>query len=143
MKYYVYIHRDPGPSQVDLYVGMGQGDRAYRIGSGNSYSDRHPDHQLKLTELLKQGWLPHEWVIFDSFWTTRREAFKREYQLIKELRPLFNRKYGPKKKLNNEEIKEVRNLFLSGKYTKTLIGKKFNCSINTITRILTNKRGIY
>ncbi len=141
MKYYVYIHRDPGSNQVDLYVGMGQGDRAYRIGN-ESYSDRHPDHQSKLKELLCKGWLPHEWIIFDSFWDTRQEAFEREYQLIKELRPVFNRKYGPKKKLNDNDVKIVKDLFQKG-WTRTAIGKHFNCSINTITRIVTNKRGIY
>ena len=30
-KYYVYVHRIPDYRQEDLYVGFGQGDRAYRI----------------------------------------------------------------------------------------------------------------
>lgn len=86
--------------------------------------------------------MPHEWVIFDSKNLSKKEAQKREQELIKELRPKFNRKAGPNKLLNGNQIKQVKKLRLD-KLSYNKIGEIVGCSRSTVYRIITNKRGIY
>lgn len=92
--------------------------------------------------MIDKGYLPHEWIIFYEKHLSRKDAFQKEQSLIKELRPIYNRKSGPKKKLSDEQIrqtKELRSRQLSYDKIAILIG----CSRETVYRVITNKRGTY
>lgn len=144
--FYVYSHFHP-ETGVIVYIGMGQGDRAYRIkgnGKTNTYSDRHPDHAEYLERLIvDDGYLPHHWINFLGRDLTRADAFKLESQLIKKYNPAFNRKSGPKKLISEEQAKEIRTAYQDKSETYDTLAEKSNCSRTTIYRIIRNTRGIY
>lgn len=141
--YYVYTHFDPDTKEI-LYVGMGSNDRAYRMlsGQGKKYSDRHPDHHKYLDSLYNKGYLPHEWVSIEENLLTKEKAFDIERKLIKELNPIFNRKYGPVKILTDDQVNKIKKLH-DQKYSYDKIGEIFNCSRSTVYRVIRKKRGTY
>jgi len=141
--YYVYIHRDP-ISQQDLYVGLGKAERAYSFNSRSyqKYGSRHSDHSDYLWGLIDQGYLPHEWIIFDSKNLSMKDALIRERELIQEYKPKFNRKGIHRKSVTTQQVKEIKTLRAKGMKYRDL-ASKFDCSTTTINRVLTGQRGTY
>lgn len=124
---------------------MGSNDRAYRMNSHPGkkyYSDRHPDHSAYLYGLVEKGFYPHEWVQFKEKNLTRDDAFRLEKELIKQLKPRFNRKGGPKYSLTKDQVYIVKRLY---KYGQTYDDLAFmmDCSHSTIGRIIKEDRGEY
>lgn len=115
-QYYVYKHVDPETKEL-MYVGMGKGSRAYATKTVKvkqaAYGHRSPEHAFHLEALLKDGYLPHEWIEFVERSLTKRQALKIE--------------------------KELRDQGLSYKN----IGKQMKCSTMVAYRILNNQSPNY
>lgn len=143
-RFYVYLHIEPDTDKV-FYVGMGKGDRAYRVNSHGSktYSDRHPEHSEYLFKLLERGYLPHEWINFDLKNVDRDVALKREKQLIKSLSPMFNRKQGPEKSLSKNEAEIISKLYKTKMHSYDDLAFMMDTSRSTIYRIIKETRGPY
>jgi hypothetical protein len=138
--YYVYVHIDPETGEV-LYVGMGKGPRAYAMKTSKTkdpiyYVHRSPEHAEHLEKLYQQEYLPHEWVYFDSRGLTKEQARLREKELIKELRPKYNRPAGVKQlKFDLKEVKQIKKLREEGLYYSD-IAKVMGCSQMVAHRIV-------
>lgn len=141
-QYYVYSHIDPETSEV-LYIGRGYGPRAYATNSSSpkrGYSDRHPNHSLRLHQLMNEGYLPHEWVKFVFRNITREDSKKYEARLIKEYSPKFNRKPGVDKRIFSEEELSKINKMREDKVSYDKIGQYLNCSRSTIHRLFVERK---
>lgn len=55
----------------------------------------------------------------------------------------FKGELNPSSKLKNEEIKKIRDLYLTGEYSHRKLAKKFEISKTQITRIINNKSWRY
>jgi hypothetical protein len=137
--YYVYIHFDPRTNEI-LYIGMGQGSRAYALKTSKTnnihYIHRSQEHSNHLEELMILGWLPHEWIKFPKRNLPKYEALKIEKELIKNLKPKYNRKYGIKSlKFNKIDVLKIKELRRQGLFY-TQIAKEMNCSPMVAHRIV-------
>ena len=137
--YYVYEHVDPRSGAI-LYIGMGTGSRAYATkttkAKQSAYGHRSPEHSKHLDELLKEGYLPHEWINFPGRGLTKEEALSFEKELIKEISPLYNKKQGVKSlKFSREDILEMKHLRYLGYYYSD-IAKEMGCSTMVAHRIV-------
>jgi len=140
--YYVYLHHDPDTKDL-LYVGMGQGSRAYttRHSTDNvtNYGHRSPEHAARMFDLMQRGYLPHEWTSFPHRNMTKSQALEKERELIKTLKPLYNRKHGVATlKFNLDDIKNILYMWDNNTPQK-VIADKMNCSLMSINRIINNK----
>ena len=99
--YYVYFHFDPRDNTI-VYVGMGQGSRAWAMGSyrqvnpkAKQYGRRDKEHAEWLDLLYLEGYLPDEWVKIISKGLTKQEAAELEREFIEDHRPKFNKQHNP------------------------------------------------
>lgn len=145
-QYYVYKHVDPETKEL-MYVGMGKGSRAYATKTVKvkqaAYGHRSPEHAFHLEALLKDGYLPHEWIEFVERSLTKRQALKIEKELVNKLKPFYNRKFGIKNlKFDLEGIRKMKELRDQGLSYKN-IGKQMKCSTMVAYRILNNQSPNY
>jgi len=125
-KYYVYLHTE---GDEVVYVGKGCGCRAYRVSYGTSGSNTNQAHQAWKHEQLDAGLLPHDWVSFEAIHLTEGEALAIEAELIKELKPRFNRIHNPDHSFSSfwtdyriAEAKRLRAVGLSYKDVAAALG---------------------
>ena len=142
----MYVHFDPDTKEI-LYVGMGVGQRAYTINTSKisdvHYIHRSPEHCEHLKLLMSKGYLPHEWIDFRHKCLDKDTARKFEKELIKELKPKYNRKHGIKIMLFDEiGVREIFKLRKEGLYYHQ-IAEKMGCSTMVAHRILNNKSPNY
>lgn len=129
-QHYVYTHRVPETEEV-IYVGMGTSNRAWLMGSGH----RNPDHKEYLLELLKEGYLPYDWVRIEVRSCSKQEARDIEVSLIKKYDPYFNSQKGIGSYVNQEQKEQVKQLKSQGKLN-TEISKILGISLMTVWRYL-------
>lgn len=131
-EYYVYTHQDPNSDEV-VYVGHGKGSRAWHFGKTN----RGEDHHLWALLLFEQGFLPHEFTVIENRGLTKSDACIIEQQMIRELRPAFNKPMGLHCLKFTPELQEAaRDLRVQGlSYAK--IADELGLSTMTIYRGLT------
>jgi len=145
-KYYTYLHIDPETDEV-LYVGMGQGTRAYYFGTNPSdktrYGHRDAEHSAHLTRLYESGLLPHEWVEFVENHVDKETAKATEKEFIEKCSPKYNKKAGIKSLLFSEQeviaIQQMRNDGMIYRH----IAEEMGCSTMVIYRILNNQSPRY
>lgn len=136
--HYVYKHVCPRTGKC-LYVGHGRHERAWRCSfneSVSAYGHRSKEYSQYLMGLQLEGYLPYDWTIILHKQLTKSEACKLEQQLIKELKPEFNKPMGWKLvKLKNENLDRVKEL-RSQDVSYTLIGKELGVAGMTVWRAL-------
>ncbi len=94
--YYVYIHVDPATKEV-LYVGKGTRHRAWVYQESKWTKNekyRSQPHLRRLCKLVRDGFLPGDWVKIVERSLTNRQALDREKEYIKKLSPTYNAKFG-------------------------------------------------
>lgn len=126
---------------------MGKGARAYEYkhskGSNTRYGQRSKEHAEYLDSLYKMGFLPHEWIIFHYRDIDKDEAKVKEKELIKKLKPIYNRKAGIKHlKFDINDVRKILKLRQKGLYYHQ-IGKQMNCGAMVVHRIINNKSPRY
>ena len=137
--HYVYAHIDPVTKEL-LYIGMGKGSRAYATKTSKidtvRYSHRSPEHAEHLEELLKCGYLPHEWITFLHRGLDKKSALSIERELIAKDKPIYNRSQGIKLlKFEYEDVLKMKSLRDSGMYYR-LIAEEMGCSTMVAHRIV-------
>ena len=92
--FYVYMHVDPDSKEV-LYIGMGQGSRAYATKTvkinTTRYGHRSPEHAKHLDDLLDKGYLPHEWITFIKRGLHKQDALLLEKDSIEKYLKLISK----------------------------------------------------
>jgi hypothetical protein len=133
--YYVYTHVDPVTHEV-VYVGKGINGRAWdvtRSRGGNK------DHQLWMSSLSKNGYLPSDWVRIIYRNLTEKEAFSKEKQFLHEYGVTkFNRQCGEKQhqsKIDNEQAKEVFYLAWINGLSRSSIAKYYGLCPTNVSMI--------
>lgn len=135
--FYVYKHVHP-KTGVLLYVGYGQGERAWRTGQARSRI-RNKDHSIELDRLLSEGYLPSDWVEVVHRGLEQKEAYNLEQQMIKELKPRYNvDQQEIQTKLTKEQFDEMKSLRASGATYKS-VASKVGVSTMTAWYHLNNK----
>lgn len=120
---------------------MGKGIRAYAMGNikgptSSHYGHRTLQHANHLDDLIDRGYLPHEWINFDSKHLNKEDALFREKQLIQSLKPKYNKPYGIKHlKFDLEGIKKIKKLRKEGLFYSQ-IAEVMGCSQMVAHRIV-------
>ena len=58
-------------------------------------------------------------------------------------RDLYRENKGPKRKLSNNDVREIRDLYKTGYYSQVMLSEKFRCNQSSISRILDGQRYSY
>lgn len=137
-RFYVYKHVDPDTGDL-LYLGKGSGQRAWMCLGGyddTRYGHRSREHAERLNGFMDKGYLPCDWVVIVERGLTSSAAMKKEQELIRTLKPLFNRVLGKKIcKVNLAGLVRMREMRLRGQSYKT-IADQFHISTLTAYRAL-------
>jgi len=93
--YYLYQHVDPDSGEI-VYIGMGTGSRAWATGT-SSGSHRSPAHSMWISNLYEQGFTMGDIAKVTHTLLTKDHALDLELNLIKEVKPIYNRLGNPDK----------------------------------------------
>jgi hypothetical protein len=113
---YVYGHVDPISGEI-LYIGMGKGARAWATGN-SSGTHRKPDHKEWLQRLHLSGYTMGDITVIFQKMLSRNRAFSVEYEMIQDVKPVFNVVGNPdkhkSKKFTPEQALEALSLHEKG-----------------------------
>lgn len=132
--YYVYKHVDPRSGEL-IYIGHGCRGRAWIHGSRRSVlrSQTHLDHLESMTE---DGFIATDWVKIVTSGITKTDACKLEQELIRELKPTYNKPQGLHLlKLSSEDLELCRELRSQGLFYNQ-IASEVGVSTMTVYRAL-------
>lgn len=132
----MYSHIDPKNKKI-VYIGRGQGARAFTT------SDRYGPHKMYLSKLVDEGYIPLDWVNIIKRGISKQQSIDLEYSLIKNYRPLYNRKSGEQPKLTKNEVNIIKTLYSTGNHSYDDLAFMMDCSRTTIYRIIRKIRGDY
>jgi len=90
--FYVYAHTE---GNEIVYIGKGNGCRAYRVRYGCGGRGSNPDHLAWKERQILNGKLPHEWVSFLFTGLIEQEALELERSAIAQHKPRFNKAHNP------------------------------------------------
>jgi len=90
--YYVYKHTDPRYDEL-IYIGHGCRGRAWTHGSDKSVL-RSKEHLARLESMTVDGFHAGDWVCILHSGLTKSDACKLEQELIRELKPTYNKPQG-------------------------------------------------
>jgi hypothetical protein len=90
--YYVYTHTDPRCGEL-IYIGHGCRGRAWTHGSDKSVL-RSQEHLTRLESMTAEGLHAGDWVCILHSGLTKSDACKIEQELIRDLRPTYNKPQG-------------------------------------------------
>lgn len=92
--YYVYEHVDPRSGEL-LYIGHGCRGRAWVHGSDKT-ALRSQEHLAHLESMTQDGFVPSDWVSLHNQGMTKSDACAEEQELIRMLKPTYNKPQGKK-----------------------------------------------
>ena len=130
--YYVYLHRDPITCNL-LYVGHGFGDRAWSI------TNRDVIHKVYLQNLLKEGYLPCDWVELVSMQLTKASAKSDENFICRNQTPTFNKSIRSKILKFTPDVYDIAKNMRDNGQAYSAIAKAVGLSIMSIHRGLTGQ----
>ena len=92
--YYVYKHIDPRTDEL-IYIGHGCRGRAWVHGSDKTVL-RSQEHLAHLESMTQDGFVASDWVKIVATGLDKPSACKQEQELIRELKPTYNKPNGKK-----------------------------------------------
>lgn len=132
--HYVYSHTDPRNNEI-VYIGHGWKSRAWTNGSYGTVL-RSKDHVDWLEEINNEGYLPCDFVHILHRGLSKSEACQKEQDLIREIKPRFNKPLGlGNLKVNKDNFILMNNLRAKGvSYQK--IAEEVGLSTMTVYRAI-------
>lgn len=131
--YYVYSHNDPVTGDL-IYIGMGQGDRAWAIKSRG----RSEDHRRRLEELSSKGFVASDWVRILKRGLSQSDAYELEGRLLAEYKPLYNKQYL--KCMSEQEKQSAYEQHLSGE-SYSAIARQLGYDVKTVRTHINRLKG--
>lgn len=135
--HYVYEHVDPRTGEL-LYVGHGSRGRAWTHGSDKTVL-RSQEHLAHLESMTQDGFVASEWVNILIQGISKSDACLKEQELIRQLKPLYNKPQGKKAlKLTPEQYTLCLQMRQDGLFYYQ-IADEMGVSTMTIYRALNNQ----
>ena len=139
--HYVYKQCHPKTGKC-FYVGHGRHERAWRCSTSGdevNYGHRNKDHSEYLFDLQLEGYIPTDWVHIVAKGLTKTEACKIEQELIRELRPTYNKPMGLSLlTLKGKSLEKAQRLRKQGLFYNQ-IAEEIGSSTMTVWRALNGK----
>ena len=132
--YYVYLHSEPETGDT-VYIGHGYRDRAWCLQANT----RSKEHLKWADNLMAQGYIPDEFVEIVIRNLTKSAACVEEQEMIRKLKPKFNKPMGVSSlKITPEQVEIARKMRADGHYY-LYIGNTLGLASMTIHRALNGK----
>lgn len=135
--HYVYKHIDPRTDEL-IYIGHGCRGRAWTHGSDKTVL-RSQKHLAHLEAMTQDGFVASDWVHIVVTGLDKTSACKQEQELIRDLKPTYNKPQGKKAlKLTPEQYALCGQMRKDGLYYHQ-IADEMGVSTMTIYRALNNQ----